>query len=112
MVLTNHYVVGTTGSFSHCPSVVNLCLAFLTEDPDLLISVLLHANNVPNSEALAAKHAADIRDRLKFYPLGEANTGSMRQATDTFMTMVYKSGEAYGTILGACTFPLSSLSLS
>ena len=106
MSLKTHYVIGTTASFSHTPPIVNLTLSLLTETPDLLISLIIHTNNLPNSQDLADLHPQDVQDRLKFYPLGEKT--SMSDATGIYMTMVYKSGEAYGQILGVSDQTITS----
>ena len=102
MSLKAHYVFATTASFSHVPPIINLCLALLTETPDLIISVILHVNNVDNSNNLASLQPTSVSDRLRLHSVGEKT--SMKDATGTYMTMVYKSGEAYGAILGVSPF--------
>lgn len=95
-VVNSHFVFGTGSAYSHTQPVINLIISLVTLTPDLAISVIIHKNNesICQKEIDAAPgHAAE---RIKLYIVGEETAWN---DTSTYMTMVYKSGEAYGAIL-------------
>ena len=95
MSLAAHYVFGTTSALSHCSPVCNLALALLTATPDLCVSMILHNSFMGHCSSLCKHADPAVRDRLKFFPVGEAR----EEINKHYMTMVYKSGEVYAKIL-------------
>ena len=95
--LRSHFVFATTASFSHVPPVISLVISLLTLTPDLCISVILHKNNEVNANRLISLASPRIDGRVKLYPVGEIAKGN--DAGGMAMTLVYKGGEAYASIL-------------
>ncbi|ORX36266.1 hypothetical protein BD324DRAFT_628108 [Kockovaella imperatae] len=92
-----HYVFGTHSSFSHVPPVIRLCLALLTQADDLIITVILHADNLLNSERLMAVHPDSITTRLRLVPIGDQMP--LKDTSRSFKVLEIQSAEAYRKIL-------------
>ncbi|OCF36490.1 hypothetical protein I316_01739 [Kwoniella heveanensis BCC8398] len=105
--LKSHFVFATTFAYSHVPSIIHLSLSLLRHAPDLCISIIMHKNNEKPATQLAEAGAGEggkdnaitqqTRDRLQFWPVGEDT--QWNDTKSAFMTMVFKSGEAYAGIL-------------
>ncbi|WVQ98839.1 hypothetical protein IAU59_005970 [Kwoniella sp. CBS 9459] len=95
--INSHFVFATTFAYSHVPPVIHLALSLLRHTPDLGISIIIHKNNEKPASRLLEGIPQDVTDRLKIWPVGEETKWNDTKAA--FMTMVFKSGEAYAGIL-------------
>ncbi|WVQ69949.1 uncharacterized protein L199_008173 [Kwoniella botswanensis] len=108
--LESHFVIGTIAPFSHVPPVIELSLALLTHTSDLCISVILHTNNLENSQNLIENQGVsdDVKGRIKLVPVGERR--EWNDVTSSYMDVVYKGGEGYaGILLGSAPWPHPSI---
>nr|XP_019042356.1 hypothetical protein I302_08959 [Kwoniella bestiolae CBS 10118]OCF21286.1 hypothetical protein I302_08959 [Kwoniella bestiolae CBS 10118] len=102
----SHFVFGTIAPFSHVPPVIEVSLALLTHTPDLCISVILHVNNLENSQSLIETQgvAEHVKSRIKLIPVGEKR--AWNDLTGSYIDVIYKGGEGYeGVLLDSAPWP-------
>ena len=92
-----HIVFATTGPYSHAPPLLRLARVIVETDPDILISVILHINNVPNAENILSSVENGKKDRIKLCACG--TQGSLKDITKSYTDMLFHSGPQYASIL-------------
>ena len=92
-----HYVFGTTAAYSHVAPLTQLAASLVTLTPDLLISIILHTNNVSNATTLLQHLDAESRERIKLCSAGEKT--AWRDSSGAYMSLLESTGPLYAQIL-------------
>lgn len=93
-----HIVFGTNAAFSHVPSFTKLAKALVSRSSDVVISIILHVNNVENVEKIISDLPAEVRARIKTFSVGEILPWK-EVPSKGMMSLLWESGKAYGAVL-------------
>ena len=91
-----HFVFATGAPYSHAPAAVKLALGIVTLDPNVRVSMIIHANNTATAEDIMAT-APHARDRIRLWPVGSQST--FKACGGAYVEMVFRSAEVYAQIL-------------
>ena len=91
-----HFVFATGAPYSHAPAAVRLALGIVTLDPNVRISMIIHANNTAAAEEIMST-APHVRDRIRLWPVGSKST--FKACGGAYVEMVFRSAEVYAQIL-------------